>query len=69
MALKPADFIERSGFAGDLDQKDLEFLVVLTRRVHQLYNPGKPELSLEKCFENINLQGPEVVLEALREVH
>lgn len=53
-------------FIADLEPKDLERLVAITRKVYQSYNPGKPELSLEKCHENINSQGPEAALEALR---
>lgn len=53
-------------FIGDLEPKDLERLVALTRSVYQSYNPGKPELSLERCYENINKQGPDAALAALR---
>jgi hypothetical protein len=54
-------------FIADLEQKDLDRLVSILRRVYQSYNPGKPELSLEKCYEFINQNGPEAALEALRE--
>ena len=56
-----------STFATDLDAKDLERLRVILRRVHLSYNPGKPELSTEKCDEYINLNGPQAALDALRE--
>ena len=54
-------------FVGDLEPKDLERLRTILRRVHQSYNPGKPELSTEKCDEYINRNGPDAALEALRE--
>ena len=54
-------------FLADLDPKDLERLVAITRRVYQKLNPGKPEYPLEKCYESINQQGPEAALAALRE--
>lgn len=56
-----------SNFVADLDEKDLTRLVTILRRVHQSYNPGKPELSLEKCHEYINLNGPDAALAAMRE--
>lgn len=54
-------------FVADLDPKDLHRLRTILRRVHQWYNPGKPELSDEKCDEYINRNGPNAALEALRE--
>jgi hypothetical protein len=54
-------------FLADLEPKDLDRLVSILRRVYQSYNPGKPELSLEKCYEFINQNGPEAADEALRE--
>ena len=59
-------FIEGS-FVADLDLKDLERLRTILRRVHQSYNPGKPELTIEKCDEYINKNGPDAALAALRE--
>ena len=59
-------FIEGS-FVADLDLKDLERLRTILRRVHQSYNPGKPELSTEKCDEYSNCNGPDAALAALRE--
>ncbi len=56
-----------SSFVADLEPKDLERLVTILRRVHQSYNPGKPELALEKCHEYINQNGPDAALAALRE--
>lgn len=63
------DLIEpdEGNFVGDLEPKDLERLRTILRRVHQSYNPGKPELSMEKCDEYINRNGPDAALEALRE--
>lgn len=58
---------DEGAFVADLDLKDLERLRAILRRVHQFYNPGKPELSLEKCDEYINKNGPDAALEALRE--
>ena len=54
-------------FVADLEPKDLERLRTILRRVHQSYNPGKPELSTEKCDEYININGPDAALAALRE--
>ena len=54
-------------FVADLEPKDLERLRTILRRVYQEYNPGKPELSTEKCDEFINQNGPDAALEALRE--
>lgn len=59
--------VSEGTFVADLDLKDLERLRAILRRVHQFYNPGKPELSLEKCDEYINQNGPDAALEALRE--
>ena len=56
-----------SCFVNELELKDLETLRAILRRVHQSYNPGKPELSTEKCDEYINLNGPDAALAALRE--
>jgi hypothetical protein len=53
-------------FIGDLEPKDLERLRAILRRVHQTWNPGKPELSTEKCDEYINRNGPDAALAALR---
>jgi len=61
------EFKSEGRFIADLDPKDLERLRVITRRVHQAWNPGKPELSIEKCDENINKQGWKAALTALRE--
>ena len=60
-------FTSEGAFVADLDPKDLARLRTILRRVHQAYNPGKPELSQEKCDEYININGPEAALEALRE--
>jgi len=54
-------------FVADLEPKDLERLRTILRRVHQSYNPGKPELTTEKCDEYINRNGPDAALAALRE--
>lgn len=54
-------------FVADLDLRDLERLRTILRRVHQSYNPGKPELTTEKCDEYINRNGPDAALAALRE--
>ncbi len=54
-------------FVADLEPKDLERLRTILRRVHQSYNPGKPELTTEKCDEYINRNGPDTALAALRE--
>lgn len=54
-------------FVADLEPRDLERLVTILRRVHLSYNPGKPELSIEKCHEYINNNGPDAALAALRE--
>ena len=54
-------------FVADLEPKDLERLRTILRRVHRHYNPGKSELSQEKCDEYINCNGPAAALEALRE--
>ncbi len=56
-----------SAFVADLDVADLARLRAILRRVHRAYNPGKPELSTEKCDEYINLNGPDAALAALRE--
>jgi len=56
-----------STFAAELEPKDLERLIAILRRVHRAWNPGKPELSYEKCIDYINRNGPEAALEALRE--
>ena len=56
-----------SRFVDDLDEKDLERLRSILRRVHRSYNPGKPDLSDEKCDEYINVNGPDAALAALRE--
>ena len=53
-------------FVGDLEPDDLERLRAILRRVYQSYNPGKPELSTERCDEYINRNGPDAALEALR---
>lgn len=58
---------DEGAFVADLEPKDLERLCVILRRVHQEYNPGKPELSIEKCHEYINKNGPDAALAALRE--
>ena len=60
-------FVSEGAFVADLEPKDLERLRTILRRVHQSYNPGKPELSQEKCDEYINCNGPDAALEALRE--
>lgn len=60
-------FVSEGVFVTDLEPKDLERLCIILRRVHQIYNPGKPELSREKCHEYINCNGPDAALEALRE--
>lgn len=62
-----APLLEEGNFVADLDQKDLERLRTILRRVHQSYNPGKPELTTEKCDEYINCNGPDAALAALRE--
>lgn len=54
-------------FVADLEPKDLERLRTILRRVHRAWNPGKPELSNEKCDEYINRNGPKAALAALRE--
>jgi hypothetical protein len=54
-------------FVADLDPRDLERLRTILRRVYRSYNPGKPELSTEKCDEFINQNGPDAALAALRE--
>lgn len=54
-------------FVADLEPRDLERLRAILRRKYQEYNPGKPELSTEKCDEFINQNGPDAALEALRE--
>jgi len=54
-------------FVADLAPNDLERLRSILRRVHQAYNPGKPEITTEKCDEYINQHGPDAALEALRE--
>lgn len=59
--------VYESRFVDDLEPVDLERLRTILRRVHQSYNPGKPELSNEKCDEYINVNGPSAALEALRE--
>ena len=64
--LGPA-FKSEGAFVADLEPKDLERLRTILRRVHQAYNPGKPELSQDKCDEYINQNGPDAALEALRE--
>ena len=62
------DVFESAGtFVADLEPKDLERLRLILRRVHQAYNPGKPELTTEKCDEYINQNGPDAALAALRE--
>ena len=53
-------------FVADLEPKDLERLRTILRRVHQFYNPGKPELSTAKCDEYINRNGPDAALAALQ---
>ena len=60
-------FVSEGLFVADLEPRDLERLRTVLRRVHQSYNPGKPELSQEKCDEYINRNGPDAALEALRE--
>ena len=60
-------FVSEGSFVADLEPKDLERLRTILRRVYQSYNPGKPELSTERCDEYINQNGPEAGLEALRE--
>ncbi len=62
-----AAFASEGTFVADLEPQDLERLRTILRRVHQAYNPGKPELSQERCDEYINTNGPEVALAALRE--
>lgn len=54
-------------FIADLEPKDLARLVTILRRVYQQYNPGKPELAIERCYEFININGPDQALTALRE--
>lgn len=54
-------------FVADLEPKDLERLRVILRRVYQQYNPGKPQLSNERCDQFINQNGPDAALSALRE--
>lgn len=54
-------------FVADLEPKDLERLRTILRRVHQAWNPGHAELSVEKCDEYINNNGPDAALAALRE--
>ena len=62
------DVFESEGtFVADLEPVDLERLRTILRRVHQAYNPGKPELTTEKCDEYINQHGPDAALAALRE--
>lgn len=56
-----------SAFVADLDARDLARLRAILRRVHRVYNPGKPTLSTEKCDEYINSNGPQAALAALRE--
>ena len=60
-------FVSEGMFVADLEPRDLERLRTILRRVHQIYNPGKPELSTEMCDEYINQNGPDAALEALRE--
>jgi len=59
--------VSEGTFVADLEPKDLERLRTILRRVHQSYNPGKPELTTEKCDEYINRNGPDAALAALRE--
>lgn len=67
-AVVVGDVFESEGaFVADLEPKDLERLRSILRRVHQTYNPGKPELTTEKCDEYINQHGPDAALAALRE--
>ena len=49
-------------FVADLEPKDLERLRTILRRVHAAWNPGKPELSTERCDEYINQNGPDAAL-------
>ena len=60
-------FVSEGLFVADLEPKDLERLRTILRRVQRHYNPGKSELSQEKCDEYINCNGPDAALEALRE--
>lgn len=60
-------FQSEGAFVADLEPRDLERLRTILRSVHQAYNPGKPELSQEKCDEYINQNGPDAALDALRE--
>ena len=58
---------DEGSFVADLEPKDLERLRTILRRVHQAYNPGKPELTTERCDEYITRNGPDAALAALRE--
>lgn len=57
----------QSLFVADLDPRDLGRLRAILRRVHQAWNPGKPELTDEQCDSYINENGPDAALAALRE--
>lgn len=60
-------FQSEGAFVADLEPKDLERLRTILRRVHAAWNPGKPELSVEKCDEYINRNGADAALAALQD--
>ena len=58
--------VTESRFVEDLDEKDLQRLRTILRKVHKSYG-NISELSDEKCDEFININGPDAALEVLRE--
>lgn len=52
--------LPKYGFHGDLDTKSADRLIRVTRRAYKEMNPGKPELSVERCVEYIEMVGPDV---------
>ena len=61
------EFQSEGYFVADLEPKDLARLRAIARKAFKKLNPDKPELSIERCDEFINQNGPDIALEALRE--
>lgn len=58
---------QKSSFLLDLEQRDVDRLRAITRRIHTKANPGDPRLSDSECDYLINAIGPEAAMAAVRE--
>jgi hypothetical protein len=62
-----AALADEGNFIAELEPSDLERLRQIARRAFARLNPDKPPLSIERCDEFINQNGPDIALAALRQ--